>query len=1252
MIVPKNIFLFFFCNHLGQAYFLDVNGNVQLGNIASGIDYSLPDSPVGWIDQELSWARNQKYYGFNRSYSPELKFVRKSAQLLRKIFYLGKGVNQQVYFVATKINTATGNYELYYKGEIDFPEQMDDDPVEGVTVKTMEGGLLKLIKSYENTVFEIPLDGSIAENINVSINGLMFVSVFNFQVAPFSFKSNGTVLPIAFTTEQGNDVGIIRNSQNYKEFDVTNQSSIQNNVLATGNYCFNSIRPILRSNPQGGLNISGSLTFSGSMSTGRLFVQYGDSATNHYDIIPAQAIGAQTLQFNTNIDANGGQAIFLCFECDGSSGAAITGGTIKLSFNSQFEDTNAYYLKPTDVLKLLLQKICMAASEPGHSISYQYSSSLLQQYNNLCLTSGSALRNIPNAVLKISLSTFFEIYNPILNASMGNEVIDTGMGEDLFFEKKEAVYDSTNVDVDLGEVARFKMTPAYEMFFDTLKIGYQEQKYDNKQGNDEYNTTAIYKAPHKIAKEFSLVSKARGDSFGHEYTRYLVGTTNTSNNKSDSDIFITNIDLSQHNNTGIVINGDTASAPVSSVKIHDYTMGIEPSTILKWPVIFKDIQGTSFKNSFSLNDKSLIVPTNSVASVYHNAKIQFNNTAAGFTNVTGTIFLAGKVDGILLAYYTNPTLFRHSSYSSLKYKTGTYNVKFSLQKNGNEIASATVPITIGQEFQVYIDVNDNLYFGDSYSILWSLSDAVLIGDRYYMQINGSNQEVLPSAGLTGLFTAVTFSLSDINQAPVYGLKRVAYDSIVTGTMLNPAWAYNIEDLSISRMMDKWSNWFRSIFYNQPNASFKFQSSDKNHVLSTTLSGKTFSEGTDIPIGSMNSNILFYPWIFEFDTEIPIGFLELMNKVRNAHIRGTYYGIPFYGFAEEVKVKPALNESQHWRLLASPKCDMSALTNFDLSGINLLNLPKMSAMIPHTSPVKFYPLGKTKDPRYNFTHMDDDWYQEQISFWIQRPKPYYQKWQQNDTISLAAISNAIGPAVITVYDDKQNVVTTINMTQKTDAAVKSPKLLFQQDISLSTFNEGHYYFVISIGVGSTVDQFISEGLHVKANWPVTLLFQYKNSINKNATIFSTGYYPSFRVEGWIDDYNPRSHVSAFEDQPANMRILNAINFGQHKLNIGRNYGVPPYVIRLMNEIMGFDDVLIDGHAFARYQEDSEFEKTKVPNHPMEYWTLDIRESENELGVVAITSGNIEDEFFVTYNVDQKGFGEFVSGTNVVPIKKVE
>ncbi len=87
-------------------------------------------------------------------------------------------------------------------------------------------------------------------------------------------------------------------------------------------------------------------------------------------------------------------------------------------------------------------------------------------------------------------------------------------------------------------------------------------------------------------------------------------------------------------------------------------------------------------------------------------------------------------------------------------------------------------------------------------------------------------------------------------------------------------------------------------------------------------------------------------------------------------------------------------------------------------------------------------------------------------------------------------------------------------------------------------------------------------------------------------------------------------------------------------------------------MGFDDVLIDGHAFARYQEDSEFEKTKVPNHPMEYWTLDIRESENELGVVAITSGSINDEIFVTYNVDQKGFGEFVSGSNVIPLKKVE
>jgi hypothetical protein len=118
-------------------------------------------------------------------------------------------------------------------------------------------------------------------------------------------------------------------------------------------------------------------------------------------------------------------------------------------------------------------------------------------------------------------------------------------------------------------------------------------------------------------------------------------------------------------------------------------------------------------------------------------------------------------------------------------------------------------------------------------------------------------------------------------------------------------------------------------------------------------------------------------------------------------------------------------------------------------------------------------------------------------------------------------------------------------------------------------------MFTVGVGETIDQFISEAQWIKTSWPDTLLFQYKNSVNKLSTIFSTGFTPCYRIEGKISDYKAKSHIAAFEDQPGDMKLLNSIPFGTHILQIGRNWGVPPWVIRLLNMIMGLDTVFIDG-----------------------------------------------------------------------------
>lgn len=1236
-MIPRQTFLFFLGNHLGQAYYLDANGNVATGSLASGIDYSLPEAPIGWLEQELTWARNQKYYGFFRAFSPDLKFVKNSATIIRKLFYLGKGIEQQIYFIATKWNPANGIYELYYKAELDLTQIPEDDPLTGITVKTMEGGVLKLFKAYENTIFEIPCDGSIPENKSVRIHGMMFHNTFNYELSTFAPANSGTIMPIIFTTEQGNDIGIAKDSQSIFSFDITDGPGVTA-ASKQSSYFMASVKDIT-------ITVNTTLQFGNSMTTGGLFLLLSDGTMQ--TIWTKDSIGNETDIISGTATIYAGTHGYLCFKCIGGNSAIVNGGTIQVSFDSQFDDTYTYVVQPADMFNILMQKICQQASEPGHNIQYYAQSSLLQQYSNLALTCGAALRNNVGAVIKISLSKLFNTYNPLLSACMGNQQIDTGLGEQLYFEDRETVYDSTTVDMELGEVAGLKIRPDENLLFGDLKIGYAEQKYDNKQGNNEVNTTAQYKSPSKKSKnEVNLICEARADMHGIEYTRFLVGTTNTSNNKSDNDIFLLNCDFSRHTGTEVDISGDLSQAITHLYPYKNGTFGlIVDQYLLNWPLIYSSIQGDSLANSFTIVNGNFSDLVNSGEKTYLNSKIQWNNTQSGFTTLNGTVTFSGNITGLIAI----GSQIVGNVLSINLITSGIFMVRASLYKNNTEVQKALIPITIGKDFNISFDFSTNVYFGDNLYIDWVLNDALNVGGIYFLNINGQVREVLPR-GLVGRFTKVDIALSSTNEVPIYSVKRVTYDEIETN-ILHPELIYNIEDLTPSRMFTKHGKWFRSVFYNMVDRYFRFQTTDKNRSLYTQKDGIAYTEGSDFPVSSLDPNIMFYPYIVEFDTEVPLTFTALMNRAINAHIHFTYYGTDFYFFPTEVKVKPALNDKQHWKGLLSPKTNLNDILQIDRNGINPLNSVNMGAFISHLSPVKFYPANTTQDARYNFKHMDSDFFINQVDFYVSK-RDYYQKWQTNDVINLQIFSKNLGPAKIDVYNDKKVLINTYDFTQVTSPAVNSPNMLFELSINLSTFSEGVYYMVASIGVGGSVAQFISEGIHIKQYWPVTLLLEYQNSFNRSYMYFDTGFSPSFRVDGWIDKYQAKSHQTMFEDQPGDMKALMAIPYGTLRLNIGKDDGVPPYVLRLCELIMGLDSVKIDGLEFTKAAEDIEWEHIDVQGWAKKYHTLEIRPAKNEFGVSAIAEGEIEQEIVSALTVDTALFGEAVTGQNLVVIKKVE
>uniref|UniRef100_UPI002616120E hypothetical protein n=1 Tax=Hydrotalea sp. TaxID=2881279 RepID=UPI002616120E len=535
------------------------------------------------------------------------------------------------------------------------------------------------------------------------------------------------------------------------------------------------------------------------------------------------------------------------------------------------------------------------------------------------------------------------------------------------------------------------------------------------------------------------------------------------------------------------------------------------------------------------------------------------------------------------------------------------------------------------------------------------------GNSFYVNIvpqNPNQPYLLELFKMT--INSAGFSISQIGGQKIYTLKKVLYDNI-TGVD-NPQiagipYAYNIEQLTPRRMLDAHADFIRSVFFNMAGDTLYFQTSDKNKTLSTTLNGVTISEKSDVPIGSLNSNLLFYPFYFNIKTEVPINFQQILNNAANGHVSFTRNGKTFYGFPMTVKQKPALNEVQEWKLLCSPATNIDDLINLEYTGIDNIQLMNYGTAISYLNPVKFVPLGYNQPAQYNFIHMDNDWFINRVNFWPFKEN-YFQKWQTNDIIKLQCITNGLAPVIVQVYNDSGKVVYTFSLTQVNDPAIVAPLILWQGSLSLSSLNAfiadtiagGYFYLVLTAGTGATTTSFISEGLWIRQKHDNTILFEYTHDRNTQATVFTSGFTPSFRVEGWLDEFDSESHFTTFEDQPADMVIINGIPYDLFTLNIADGLGIPDYVRKLLERIMLLSNVAIDGKLFSR-NGDAKFEKKDIPGWPMSGWKLKIRSKVNSDAITLTTTGDLDANLTIEYQINTKNFGNGAGQDNIVQVEKI-
>lgn len=221
----------------------------------------------------------------------------------------------------------------------------------------------------------------------------------------------------------------------------------------------------------------------------------------------------------------------------------------------------------------------------------------------------------------------------------------TDGSESLFIERKDYVFDSSTDDFDMGEVRNLSHSFAQEYAFNSIKIGYPGQQYDQKSGKYEYNTTAEWIAPVKtLQKGLELISPIRTDSYGIERLRSGLSKTSITNNDSDNSVFLVNVE----NNSFIF---DYYEASFLSV-IQDITNPQNTNQRLLLAMLYQSTNQTVFHGSYESfsNTPAIFIFNQTLSAVHKTVTVSATGTMNGLPGDTITIRL--WVNGGLVTSWT------------------------------------------------------------------------------------------------------------------------------------------------------------------------------------------------------------------------------------------------------------------------------------------------------------------------------------------------------------------------------------------------------------------------------------------------------------------------------------------------------------------------------------------------------------------------------------------------------------------------
>lgn len=565
--------LYFLTDDIGNSYAIS-NNNV----IAVPTPSPLGNTPDGWRDQMINVKKSTTYFGTTREFTIPLRFVRTGARILRTIVYT-QGFEKNVYLIILKLDPHDQVHKNWYKGEIDFSQMTDELDFFDITVA--EGGLPKYLKANEAITYEIPLN---SDSETLELDGIALkqstTSLITGWTEQTGFDIMGAHLPeSSILGNEGEDIPTSVNATSYvnlKDKDNTDNPSI----YATGNSFFKGttssditfscdfrFKSAYYQTPVGGgtqplppwepMEIRVDLrVFRGGVINQTINIYHSNDIGLYYNaplltknLVLHEVKGDFTMHvepddqvflylyatpWRTSPGSIFGGGEFVTFWYNDADDLNFQPGTVSVRFYFRYKPTKARALRSDKLFKQLVEKL-----SEGHNtgaadyLSPTGAGTSGNPFRTILITSGDAIRQLDNSVIKTSFKDYFKSMNTPKNIGIGYQ------GDKMILDKKRAFF-TGDIVYNLGfPKSRPKVTLAEDYVFSSMKIGYPDSDYDDINGRSEFNNTFEWNLPVKrVVKELDLQSIYRADGYGIEFTRInLVGKT-TTDNKSDNDVFM------------------------------------------------------------------------------------------------------------------------------------------------------------------------------------------------------------------------------------------------------------------------------------------------------------------------------------------------------------------------------------------------------------------------------------------------------------------------------------------------------------------------------------------------------------------------------------------------------------------------------------------------------------------------------------------------------------------------------------------